>query len=80
MAGVRAVAPRPVNVLTGPRAGLVPLARLADLGVRRVSVGGAIARAAYGAATEAARWLVAGDLPRIATITPHAEINGKMRP
>ncbi|WP_376087096.1 isocitrate lyase/phosphoenolpyruvate mutase family protein [Roseomonas sp. CCTCC AB2023176] len=77
---VRAVAPKPVNVLTGPRAGLVPLSRLAELGVRRVSVGGAIARAAYGAAMEAARWLAAGDLPRYAGITPHAQINGNMRP
>ena len=44
---VRAVAPRPLNVLmAGP--GLT-MAELADLGVRRISVGGALARAAWGA-------------------------------
>jgi 2-methylisocitrate lyase-like PEP mutase family enzyme len=44
---VKAVAPKPVNVLMfGP--GLT-LAELADLGVRRVSIGGALARVAWGA-------------------------------
>jgi 2-methylisocitrate lyase-like PEP mutase family enzyme len=71
---VKAVAPKPVNVLIGPRAGAVPLARLAELGVRRVSVGGAIARAAYGAALEAGRSLMAGDLPAIAALTPYDHI------
>ncbi|MFH5923492.1 isocitrate lyase/PEP mutase family protein [Roseomonas xinghualingensis] len=71
---VRAVVPRPVNVLIGPRAGAVPLARLAELGVRRVSVGGAIARAAYGAALEAGRTLLAGDMPAIAALTPYDRI------
>src|SRR5215469_16612762 len=39
---VRAVAPRPVNVVNGPRSGLVPLAELAKAGVRRVSLGGTL--------------------------------------
>ncbi len=43
---------RPVNVLAIP--GVPPVAKLADLGVRRVSVGGAFAFAALGAAVEAA--------------------------
>lgn len=42
---VAAVAPKPVNVLVGG-ASSHTLAQLADLGVRRVSVGGALARAA----------------------------------
>jgi 2-methylisocitrate lyase-like PEP mutase family enzyme len=42
---VKAVAPKPVNVLAG--SGL-SLDELADLGVKRVSVGSALARAAYG--------------------------------
>jgi 2-methylisocitrate lyase-like PEP mutase family enzyme len=75
---VKAVAPRPVNVLIGPRNGPVPLARLAEWGVRRVSVGGAIARAAYGAALEAGGWLAAGNMAAIAGATPHAQINDRM--
>ena len=51
----------------------------AELGVRRVSVGGAIARAAYGAALEAGRALLAGDLPAIAALTPYARIAPHMR-
>lgn len=59
---VAAVSPRPVNVLSGPRDGLVPLAVLAGAGVRRVSVGGTVARAAYGQAMALGRLLAAGDL------------------
>lgn len=76
---VAAVAPRPVNVLLGPRSGLVPLEVLAAAGVRRVSVGGAIARAAYGQALEQGRALLAGDLPRFAAVPAHAAVNGLMR-
>jgi 2-methylisocitrate lyase-like PEP mutase family enzyme len=44
---VRAVAPKPVNVLiSSPIPGL-SLSRLADLGVRRISVGSALARVAW---------------------------------
>lgn len=53
---VQAVAPHPVNVLVG--SDFTTVADLARLGVRRVSVGGALARAAWGgfmaAATEIA--------------------------
>jgi len=42
---VRAVAPHPVNVLTLG----APTAELTALGVRRISVGGALARVAWGA-------------------------------
>lgn len=77
---VAAVAPRPVNVLTGPRDGLVPLSVLAAAGVRRVSVGGALARAAYGQAIERGRLLAAGDLPGAMHGVPmHAAINDAMR-
>ena len=44
--------PRPLNVLAGPGAPSVP--ELASLGVRRVSLGTALAEAAYGAARRAA--------------------------
>ncbi len=76
---VAAVAPRPVNVLLGPRSGLVPLEVLAAAGVRRVSVGGAIARVAYGQALEYGRALLAGNLPHFAAAPAHAAINGLMR-
>jgi 2-methylisocitrate lyase-like PEP mutase family enzyme len=57
---VRAVAPKPVNVLIGPG---VPLAELAAAGVRRVSLGGALYRRAMGGLAAAAQALRAGDLP-----------------
>ncbi|HMO46050.1 MAG TPA: isocitrate lyase/phosphoenolpyruvate mutase family protein [Rubrivivax sp.] len=51
---VAAVAPKPVNVLVG-WAGELSVAELAALGVRRISVGGALARVALGAFLRAAR-------------------------
>jgi 2-methylisocitrate lyase-like PEP mutase family enzyme len=48
---VRALAPKPVNVLTLGQ----PVVALAALGVRRVSVGGSLARAAWGEFLRAAR-------------------------
>lgn len=53
---VQAVAPRPVNVLVGSTSAF-SLAELAELGVRRVSVGGGLARAAWGGFERAARTL-----------------------
>jgi 2-methylisocitrate lyase-like PEP mutase family enzyme len=50
---VAAVAPKPVNLLVGFNADL-NLADIAALGVRRVSVGGALARAAWGGFVRAA--------------------------
>ena len=47
---------RPVNVLALP--GGPTVAELAEAGVRRISVGGAFAFAAYGALVEAARELL----------------------
>lgn len=61
-AAVRAVAPKPLNVLIGPRSGAVPLNTLSELGVRRVSLGGALYRSTMTALVEAARRLRAGDL------------------
>lgn len=53
VAVVKAVAPKPVNLLVGAPGGLT-VPELADLGVRRISVGGALARAAWGAFLRAA--------------------------
>ena len=54
LAVVKAVAPKPVNVLIGGKTDLT-VSALADLGVRRISVGGALARAAWGGFMRAAK-------------------------
>jgi len=46
---VQAVAPKPVNVLMGMAGVDLSVNQLQDLGVRRISVGSSLARAAYGA-------------------------------
>jgi 2-methylisocitrate lyase-like PEP mutase family enzyme len=51
---VAAVAPKPVNLLVGFNADLT-MSKIAALGVRRVSVGGALARAAWGGFMRAAK-------------------------
>ncbi|MHC6227019.1 isocitrate lyase/PEP mutase family protein [Pseudomonas sp. X10] len=51
---VQAVAPRPVNVLMGLSGVPLGVNQLQDLGVRRISVGSSLARAAYGALYRAA--------------------------
>lgn len=50
---VSAVAPKPVNLLVN--APFITVAEAADLGVRRISVGGTLARAAWAGLLEAAR-------------------------
>jgi 2-methylisocitrate lyase-like PEP mutase family enzyme len=71
---VRAVAPKPVNVLVG--ADIATVSELAEMGVRRISVGGALARAAWTgfltAATEIARQ---GTFKTLGDAVPFAEIN-----
>lgn len=54
---VKAVAPRAVNVLVSAPLPELSLTRLAELGVRRVSLGSALARVAWGAFMRAARRL-----------------------
>lgn len=56
VAVVAAVAPKPVNLLVGWASDLT-VADAAALGVRRISVGGALARAAWGGFMRAARML-----------------------
>src|SRR5262245_7872661 len=46
---VQAVAPKPVNVLMGLANARLSVAELGALGVKRISIGSALARAAYGA-------------------------------
>ena len=72
---VDAVAPKPVNVLVG--GDFTTVAELAELGVRRISVGGALARAAWGGFLDAAREIAArGTFTSLARAVPFAEING----
>lgn len=54
---VRAVSPKPVNVLVSSPTGL-GVADLAGLGVRRISVGSALARVAWGSFQRAAREII----------------------
>jgi len=53
---VAAAAPKPVNLLVGSAGGM-SVAEIAALGVRRISVGGALARSAWGGFLRAARLL-----------------------
>jgi 2-methylisocitrate lyase-like PEP mutase family enzyme len=50
-----AVAPRPVNVLSGMKGSSFPVAELAAAGARRISLGGALYRTSLGALFSAAR-------------------------
>jgi 2-methylisocitrate lyase-like PEP mutase family enzyme len=54
---VAAVAPKPVNLLIGFGADLT-LTQFANLGVRRISVGGALARSAWGGFMRAAKLII----------------------
>jgi 2-methylisocitrate lyase-like PEP mutase family enzyme len=70
---VRAVAPRPLNVLAmGPGPGV---AQLAELGVRRISVGGALARVAWAAMLAAAERIKAGSFDGLAGGAPGKQMN-----
>jgi len=76
---VRAVAPKPVNVLMSAATGLT-VADLAGLGVRRVSVGSALARVAWGAFMRASRQIASeGRFDAFADTVPMADINGFFR-
>jgi methylisocitrate lyase len=71
---VMAVAPKPVNVLVG--SDFATVAELAQAGVRRISVGGALARAAWTGFLEAAKEIAErGTFTRLARAVPFAEIN-----
>ncbi|MGH9347417.1 MAG: isocitrate lyase/PEP mutase family protein [Vicinamibacterales bacterium] len=71
---VRAVAPKPVNVLAG--SDVATVAELADAGVRRISVGGALARAAWTGFLQAASEIAErGTFTGLARAIPFAEIN-----
>jgi 2-methylisocitrate lyase-like PEP mutase family enzyme len=72
---VKALAPKPVNLLIGSATGMT-LAEAADLGVRRISVGGALARSAWGGFMRAARQIAEeGRFDAFADAASGAELN-----
>jgi 2-methylisocitrate lyase-like PEP mutase family enzyme len=72
---VAAVAPTPVNVLAG--SGFATVAELTQAGVRRISVGGALARAAWTGFLQAAKEIAQhGTFTGLSRAVPFAEING----
>ena len=73
---VAAVAPRPLNLLVVGDIGL-RVEEIAALGVRRISLGGALALAAWTGFLRAAQSLKAeGSFAGLAQLVPYAEING----
>ncbi len=70
---VRAVAPKPVNILVvGPG---VTFAEYADLGVRRISVGGALAQVSWGATLAAAKQLKEGSFNGLTATTSNRQLD-----
>jgi 2-methylisocitrate lyase-like PEP mutase family enzyme len=71
---VEAVSPKPVNALVG--AGFATVVQLEAMGVRRISVGGALARAAWTGFFEAAREIASeGKFERLGQAIPFAELD-----
>jgi len=70
---VKAVSPKPVNVLVG--SDFTTVAELRDMGVRRISVGGSLARAAWTGFLQAAKEIAEqGTFTGLARAVPFAEI------
>jgi 2-methylisocitrate lyase-like PEP mutase family enzyme len=71
---VAAVAPKPVNLLLGSSSAFT-LQKVAALGVRRISVGGALARAAWGGFIQAAKALADGRFDGFDNAAPGSQLN-----
>jgi 2-methylisocitrate lyase-like PEP mutase family enzyme len=70
---------KPVNVVMGLKGATYSVEELAAVGVKRISVGGAFARAALGALLRAAREVKdKGTFTFAADAIPHAEVSGYM--
>lgn len=73
---VKAVAPKPVNVLMSSPVPGITFARLTELGVRRISVGSALSRVAWSAFLKAAKSLSAlGSFDGLSDAASFAELN-----
>ena len=76
---VEAVAPKPVNVLVA--SDFTTVAQLADAGVRRVSVGSALARVAWAGFLQSATEIAErGTFTGFATAVPHPDLNRRFNP
>ncbi len=72
---VEAVAPKPVNILVSSNNCDLTVSQLADLGVRRISIGGALARAAWAGFISAAKEIqTKGSFTSFAEATPFGEL------
>lgn len=77
---VKAVSPKPVNVLMSAPSSVLSVSRLADLGVRRISVGSALARVAWAAFIRAARSISeTGSFDALGDAVPFADLNAVFR-
>jgi len=77
---VKAVSPKPVNAIMGLAGKTLSLAALEDIGVRRVSVGSALARAAFGEFLRAAQEIRSkGTFGFANQAIPFAEINAMFK-
>jgi 2-methylisocitrate lyase-like PEP mutase family enzyme len=73
---VKAVSPQPVNVLVYSGNSTLSVSQLTDLGVRRVSIGAALARVAWGAFMQASRRIAeTGCFDAFAEAAPSDELN-----
>jgi 2-methylisocitrate lyase-like PEP mutase family enzyme len=73
---VKAIAPKPINVLVSAFNRELSLSQLSDLGVRRISVGSGLAAVAWGAFARAAHSIATtGTFDSLAGAMPFAEIN-----
>jgi 2-methylisocitrate lyase-like PEP mutase family enzyme len=80
LALVRAVHPKPVNVLMSSAVPGLSISSLAGLGVRRISVGSALARIAWGAFMRAAKNIAeTGTFDDLANAATFAEVNAIFR-
>jgi 2-methylisocitrate lyase-like PEP mutase family enzyme len=70
---------RPVNVVMGFADPAITVAQLAEIGVRRVSIGGALSRLALGAFLDGARQMRAGRFDFVAELPPISELHHHFR-
>src|SRR5713226_3247794 len=75
VATVKAVAPKPVNLLMSSASGFT-VTDIAEMGVRRISIGGTLARVAWNAVLRSAREIAErGKFDSFAGVLPNAELN-----
>ncbi len=76
---VRAVAPKPVNIVIGTMEGAVPVAELQQAGVKRISMGVALYTRVMADLKVAARQLAEGDTATSSAGLPFGEAVGLIK-